>query len=381
MPELPEVETIRSILSKQVAGAKIADITVHYTGALNGINVYQLVDGLVGAIILNVERRGKFFQFNLDKGQLVIHLRLNGMLHVSDSEEKPKYPIVDFILTDGRVLHLCDPRKFAKVSFIPIGSDDTISGVHKLGIEPFDKKLTVEYLKNRWKLKSGTVKEALLEQSTIAGFGNIYSDELLFYCGINPMKRCMSLTDRNYEDIVKAIPDIMIHAIAMNNVSEGEYEKIRNHEFGANRQLRVYGRDYEPCMICGTKIESTQIGGRTSRFCPACQHKVKFVDKEVTPDMLATVAKYIGARIEADGKFDPGEVPSNLCFLVDTTSITWEHFVWCAYKYVMTEDAVSVSDQRLGVWRKDKVLAIYNMNDSHFSIGISWLKSQKWRES
>lgn len=380
MPELPEVETIRKIICKQVQGAVISDICIYNKNSLDNIRVNTFVDGVAGSTIVNIERRGKYFIFNLSSGTMVIHLRLNGMLHVDESKDMPKYGIMSFILSDGRVLHLCDARKFAKVSFIPKGVEDTVSGIHKLGIEPFDRELTIDYLKRYWRFKSGTVKEALMEQDVIAGFGNLYSDDILFYCGIYPMKRCINLTDSNYADLVKTIPDIMMNAIMMNNVQEEDYVKIRNHDFGASKHTWVYGRDGKPCRVCGTIIQSVKLGGRTCRYCPACQRRVKIVPDEVNSDMLFEVAKYIGICIESGLGFNPNDIPSGVFDLSDTINVSWEHFVWCVYKYIMTEDAFTVSDQRFGEWRRNKVLAIYNMNDSHFNTGINWIKSQRWRE-
>lgn len=381
MPELPEVETIRKIVGKQINGSKICDVKVYNAGSLVGVDKDSFVDNLRGRTIENIDRRGKYFIFNLDIGQMVLHLRLNGQLYVTDGTTPiSKYSLMTFLLTDGKMLHFDDQRKFGKVCFIPDGEEDRISGVHRLGIEPFDDGLTVGYLKKWWKHKTCSVKEALLDQDVIAGFGNLYSDDILFLCGIYPKKRCINLSDKNYEDLVKAIPDVMMRGIMVDNVSEEQYSKMRGKVFEGKVHAFMYGRAGQPCKACGTMIRSMKLGGRTCCYCPACQHTVKMIPNEVNPDVLGDVAKYIGSYIQQYGSFDSNLI---LCNYIDTSkseNLTWEEFVMCAYEYIMTEDAVSVSDQKFGEYRKQKSLALYNINNDSFTVGMLWIKTQKWRD-
>lgn len=373
MPELPEVETIKNIISKQVCNSTITDVRVSNVKSLEHISKETFVDGIKGSIIKSICRRGKYFIFDLNTGSLVIHLRMNGKLYVTGDNTSNSYEIATFSLMDGRVLHFDDQRKFAKMAFIPAGEVDTISGVSKLGLEPFDKNLTSDYLKKYWGYKPTTVKEALLEQDVIAGFGNFYSDDLLFICGIHPMKRCINLSDKNYDDLVKTIPEIMKWGIVMDRVTESEYAKLNIEGFEAKRNSYVYGRAGYSCRICGTRIQSMKVSGRTCCFCPSCQHRVKMVPEDVNPDILKEVAKYIGMYITTYGMYE-------FSLSGEMYEYTWEDFVLEVYKSIMTEDAIVMGDDKSGDSRAVRSHLILDGDESDFEIGLRWIKSQKWKE-
>lgn len=381
MPELPEVETIRTMLSKQIRNVKIVSVNVCNSRTIENIDKDLFVHGVTGSTVESISRRGKYFLFNLSSGTMVLHLRMDGQLYVDEYPQlTSSHTLIVFNLEDGRALHFDDQRRFAKAAFIPLGVEDEISGVSKLGLEPFDENLTADYLKRRWCTKTCSVKEALMDQSVVAGFGNFYSDDLLFLCGIYPKKRCINLSNKNYADLVRTMPELMTRAIMINNVTEDEYSKIRGHGFKARELSYVYGRAGNLCKSCGSVIRSMKLGGRTCSYCPSCQHTVKILKDEITPDVLLDVAKFIGSYIQLWGEYR-ADIVASTSETFEPSSMTWEEYVMFVYKDIMSEDAISVSDQRFGEWRKYKALAIANDNsNSSFEVGVKWLKSQRWRE-
>ncbi len=380
MPELPEVETIRRNISKKVCGEVIEDVNVLNIGAIENKDRNSFIQNVKGATINSIDRRGKYLIFNLNCGTMVLHLRLNGQLYVTDyNEAVSKYACITFYLSNSKVMHFDDMRKFAKASFIPVGENDIVSGVHRLGIEPFDAiNLSVDYLKRYWSHQTFTVKEALLNQDVIAGFGNFYSDEILFLCGINPNKRCINLTDKNYQDLVKCIPEIMEWGIRINAISEKDCGRVDRDGFNTRKESYVYGRAGQPCKVCGCRIVSTKLGGRTCCYCPACQMRVKIIRSDVDPDMLADVAKFIGTCIKQCGSFDVSIIYSEEN--PNISAIRWEDFVRSAYKYIMSEQAISIVDDPSGDSRVQHSIIVKNISDDNFDVGINWIRSQAWKE-
>lgn len=373
MPELPEVESIRRVISKQVCNTEIKDVVVFNNRTLEHITTDNFIDSVKGSTINRIDRRGKYLIFRLSAGKMVIHLRMHGMLYVTENSNYANgYDVVSFVLSDNKILHLEDFRKFAKVYFIPSGVEDKTSGVHRLGLEPFDIRLTADYLKSRWKYSTKSIKETLLDQDVVAGIGNFYSDDILFLCGIYPKKRCINLSDKNYEDLAKTIPDVMQWGIDYNIATQDSKSKVHGRGFSAKDHSYVYGRAGKMCRICRTPINSYKFGSRTCCFCPSCQRRVKIIPNEVSPALLCEVAQYIGSYIQLNKK--------DYWTPYKTSDFTWEEFVLREYSNIMTEDCIRIGDQCEGKFRQDRILVFNNMSDSSFQVGIDWIKSQKWKE-
>lgn len=380
MPELPEVETIRIIVQKQVRGLTINSVDVHNSCSLNRICEDDFVVAVTGSVIRSIDRRGKYFIFNLSSGTMVLHLRMDGQLYVvNDADHANRYTLLSFNLSDGSVLRFDDKRKFAKASFIPDGVEDTVSGVSKLGLEPFGSNLTAEYLRKKWRSSFTTIKEALLDQTIIAGFGNFYSDDLLFICGINPKKKCAGLTVHNYESIAKMAPKVIDWGISLDRVTEEEYTKIGEHGFNAKNHSYVYGRSGMPCKVCGDTIRSFKFGGgRTCCYCPSCQHTVKFLSNDLNSDMFDMVLRYIGSWIRQFSKFETYFILSNKYDTSGPETIRWDNFVMCVYESIMTEDVVSIEHDSSWGFRMLRARAIGSMSDVDREEGLVWLKSKNW---
>ena len=192
MPELPEVETIRRVLlpylkNAVIESARVDDAAIAYPSPARFVELVE------GQKIKDIERRGKFLRFVLKNGVMTLHLRMTGCLTlVPQGTPDPPHLRAVFFLSSGRRLNFEDVRRFGRLWFTPAGEAD-VSGAEKLGIEPFDGALTVEFLAEKCKNRKRTVKQLLLDQGVIAGIGNIYSDEILFSAGIRPDRTGASL--------------------------------------------------------------------------------------------------------------------------------------------------------------------------------------------
>ena len=148
-----------------------------------------------------------------------------------------------------------------------------MTGVDKLGLEPSDKSLTAKYLKSKLACRAKAVKEMLLDQTIVAGIGNIYADEILFATGIHPEQKCSELRDTDWRKLAKAIPDVIAWGIETNKITPEDYLACEGASYRNTPLLKVYGRGGQPCLKCGRLLERITVGGRSSCFCPACQRK------------------------------------------------------------------------------------------------------------
>ena len=193
MPELPEVETIRRVLEPQVKGREILQVTVENPSVIFHPAADAFCGLLRGEVISSMSRRGKFLRMHMKSGgSLVLHLRMTGCLLVTPSGYPlEKHTHVVFQLSGGNELRFSDVRRFGRIWFLQNGEEDTYSGMDRLGLEPFDAACDAAYLKARFGKRKKAIKECLLEQSGVAGIGNIYSDEILFRGAVQPLSAYM----------------------------------------------------------------------------------------------------------------------------------------------------------------------------------------------
>jgi len=273
MPELPEVETVRRVLEPQLRGRKISSLTVIRPIVLAHPEPEVFRRNIEGAEIETLDRRGKFLLFRLANGDtLTGHLRMTGQLLVMRSEEPvEKHTHVIFTLDNGCGLRFIDSRRFGRFWLIRNGETDTFSGIGRLGIEPFDERLTAAYLHERLGRRRVAVKECLLDQHVIAGIGNIYSDEILFAARIHPARKANLLSKRDWKTLAEIIPPLMSFFVEKNDISPEDYLTGKGQDYRNTPYLNVYGHEDDPCICCGTLLKRTVIGGRSSCFCPQCQ--------------------------------------------------------------------------------------------------------------
>ena len=269
MPELPEVETVRRILEEKMVGRTIEDIDIYYNRIIQNQEPKDFIDALKGKQIIGFKRHGKYLIFCLsDDIYLVSHLRMEGKYYIKDiNEPKEKHEHIIFYLDNNLTLRYHDTRKFGTME---IKNKDNLYSTHPLndlgpdGISNID----FNYLKEALN-KKRPIKELLLDQSIIAGIGNIYADEICFKAKLNPTHLGSNLTDENINDIIKYTKDILLQSISDGGTTIRSYTS----------QLGVTGRfqqhlcihTLENCSICGAKVEKIRVGGRGTYYCPNCQ--------------------------------------------------------------------------------------------------------------
>lgn len=276
MPELPEVETIirnlrRGCLQDGSAGVSLIGQTVHsahlfWNRSLSSPSAAEFLQRLPGQTVNDLTRRGKFLVFGLSQDYLLIHLRMSGDLRLETAGESPalrKHDRLVLVFESGLRLIFHDPRKFGRIWLV----QDPATVLGGLGPEPLDEDFTVESLYDRLQARRRALKPLLLDQSFLAGLGNIYTDEALHLAGLHPNRISSSISREESGRLWNAIRTVLEEGIRRNGASidwvyrGGEYQ---NH-------FRVYGRAGEACSVCGTPVQRLVVGQRGTYICPHCQ--------------------------------------------------------------------------------------------------------------
>jgi formamidopyrimidine-DNA glycosylase len=271
MPELPEVHTIVRTMRPRLVGRRIVEFEARWPRQVRP-DVPSVRDGIVGCTIRNLTRRGKFIVFHLhDGGFLLVHLRMSGRLEWSQPRTaEPPHVRAAWGLEDGNRLLLCDARKFGRILYTRDLSDVT----GRLGVEPLSSTFTPRRLARLLHTRARQLKPLLLDQSVIAGLGNIYTDEALFCAGLHPATRSDRLSTAQITALHGAIRQVLRTAIRRNGTSfDWIYPGGRMQD-----HLRVYGRAGEPCRRCGATIRTLRIAQRGTHFCPRCQRTSGRID-------------------------------------------------------------------------------------------------------
>ena len=270
MPELPEVETVKNGLIKQVKGKKITNIDVLYEGIIAYPTIKDFINNIKNQTINDIKRKGKILIFDLDDYYLTSHLRMEGKYFIKKNHEPlNKHDHVIFKLNTGEELRYNDTRKFGKMHLVKKNELDK-TPIGKLGKEPWDDDLTISYLKAKLN-KHKSIKTLLLDQSIITGIGNIYADEILFSSRINPKTYGSSLTNKNLQDIIDNTRTILSKAIEMGGTTIHTYTSVNGITGLFQQELLVHGKEKQPCTVCNSKIIKTKINGRGTYYCPKCQ--------------------------------------------------------------------------------------------------------------
>lgn len=272
MPELPEIETVKRIIGPQVVGKRIESVSCDKKNLIGHPAAEEYEKGIIGSRIVGYDRRGKALILNLDNGTLVFRFGMTGqMLSVPADfpEEKHTHLVLHF--DDNTELRYIDQRMFGKTFFIRDGEEDEYSGIQRMGPEPFDKSLTGTYLRKKLGNRESSIKEVLLDQSVVAGIGNIWGDEILFRCKLCPEAPCNQISDGKWKLIASTIPEVMEFGIEKNEVTPEEYLEGMGRKYYDIDYLQAYGRKDMPCFVCRTKIVRSELGGRSSYWCPKCQ--------------------------------------------------------------------------------------------------------------
>ena len=272
MPELPEVETVRSTLYNLILNRKIKSIDVYYTKIIKDDSLTDFIKKLVGRTLLDIKRKGKYLIFIFEDIALISHLRMEGKYFIKNqSEDIEKHEHIIFNFTDGTSLRYYDVRKFGTMNLRKLDEIYTTNPLKKLGPEPFYKLITVEYLKTKLHKKHVATKTCLLNQQIFAGLGNIYVDEVLFLSKINPKLLAYKLADKDYKNIIDNSVKVLTKAIALGGTTIRSYTSSLGVTGRFQNELNVHMKQGEPCPICQTLIEKTRVNGRGTYFCHKCQ--------------------------------------------------------------------------------------------------------------
>ncbi|GAC1566523.1 MAG: bifunctional DNA-formamidopyrimidine glycosylase/DNA-(apurinic or apyrimidinic site) lyase [Ktedonobacteraceae bacterium] len=305
MPELPEVEYTARQLRTAIVGATIEDAQVFWERTIGHPELPDFLAEIVGRRILAVRRRGKYLILDLS-GELIltIHRRMTGNLlllpagweidtclresdpaawntrgpsfsreaYATGEEINPahlSYCRVCFNLSDRRRLLYTDPRKFGRIELWP--REREAEALEGLGVEPLSNEFTVERLMHNLSGRKSVMKRVLLDQEVIAGLGNIYADEALYYAAIHPLRPARSLSEDEVRLLHEGIVSVLTLGIEHGGTSFSEYRDLWG-EAGENyNHVRIYQQDGKPCARCGTPIERIVVGQRSTHYCPACQ--------------------------------------------------------------------------------------------------------------
>lgn len=264
MPELPEVETIARGIRSELVGRTIVSADLLWARTLATPSARQFKQRIAGQKVRDVTRRAKYLDIVLTDYHLLIHLRMSGDIIIRQHESKSeKHDRLVLHLSNKKLLAFNDTRKFGRVWF----TDEPETIFAKLGPEPLGAEFTPQWMYENLRRRKRQLKPLLLDQTFLAGVGNIYADESLHTAKLHPLGLSNAVSRKQAEALCEAIRSVLQEGIRRNGASidwvyrGGEYQ---NH-------FRVYDREGEPCPICGTKIQKFTVGQRGTHVCPKCQ--------------------------------------------------------------------------------------------------------------
>ncbi|MEL6940677.1 MAG: DNA-formamidopyrimidine glycosylase [Cyanobacteria bacterium J06598_1] len=290
MPELPEVETVRRglnrvSLNQPVRGGEVRLArTIAYPELAD-----NFLKGVSGTQIDGWHRRGKYLMAKLthptqtskrdpanqsSAGWLGVHLRMTGqLLWVSQQEPVQTHCRVRLFLDDNRELRYVDQRTFGRLWWVPPEMElaSVMTGLQRLGPEPFSEEFSVEYLIGALKGRKRPIKNALLDQKLVAGIGNIYADEALFLSGIRPTVMCDRLTKKRIAPLHAAIREVLHTSIESGGTTFSDFRDVHGTNGNYGGVAWVYDREDEPCRKCDRAITRIKLAGRSAHYCATCQ--------------------------------------------------------------------------------------------------------------
>ena len=282
MPELPEVETVRRGIEARAVGRRISRVEVGRERTVRRFGRESLIAGLTGTTIVAANRRGKYLLCPLDSGEeMMIHLRMSGrVLFAPIGSERPAHSHVVLHLDplngeEPCEMRFIDPRTFGEVLvFDPAHASEQVPELARLGPDPLVDEFTPEVLAARLRGKRGNLKATLLDQSVVAGIGNIYADEILHRAGLRWSRVPGTLRRATVERLHVAIAEVLAEAVLAggSTLDDTQYVDAFGEEGWFQTQHRVYGRAGEPCLTCRkARISRTTVAGRTTCYCRVCQ--------------------------------------------------------------------------------------------------------------
>ena len=273
MPELPEVETVRSRIAPALEGREFARVEILDPRLTRPADPVAVASRLEGERVESVERRGKYVVVRFESGSvLLIHLRMTGsLIYVPGgvTGHDPHRRAVVTLDNESDVVYR-DVRRFG--TWLVLEPDEVEPYLAaRLGSEPLERPFTARVLAARLAGRRAPVKAAILDQRTVAGLGNIYADEALWRARIHPLRPAGSLTEPEVRRLHQGIRRALEAGIARQGATLRDYRRPDGRPGSMQKEFKVYGRDGEPCPRCRTTIAKTRAGGRGTWFCPGCQ--------------------------------------------------------------------------------------------------------------
>jgi len=288
LPELPEVETVRRGLANRLDQFVINELEVCRDRAIaspGGTDCF--LSGLIGCRVGNWSRRGKYLYSELHRpqssdhksievraGYWGVHLRMTGQFQwIEQGTSACKHTRVRLWNSQGQELRFVDVRSFAEMWWVPpgIALDSIITGLKKLGPEPFSQDFNTQYLNDRLSGSIRSIKAALLDQSIVAGVGNIYADESLFAAGILPHTAAGDLNHSQLDKLRECLVKILNLSIGAGGTTFSDFRDLEGVNGNYGGQAAVYRRTGQACSQCGSPIKRSKLAGRSTHWCPSCQ--------------------------------------------------------------------------------------------------------------
>jgi formamidopyrimidine-DNA glycosylase len=273
VPELPEVETTRRGIERHLVGRRVSGWCVRNAALRWPVD---LPTELAGQRVARVERRAKYLLIRLETGSLILHLGMSGSLRVLPLGTPPlKHDHLDLELDSDRLLRLNDPRRFGSVHWHPAGAPEHWL-LSSLGVEPLSDAFSGAYLKRSARRRQVHVKNFLMDGRVVVGVGNIYANEALFLAGIRPTVRAARVTLAGYQSLAEAVKSVLAQAIDLGGTTLRDFVNEDGQPGYFRQSLLVYGREGQPCRICGSVLTGLRVGQRATVFCRKCQRAQGF---------------------------------------------------------------------------------------------------------
>jgi formamidopyrimidine-DNA glycosylase len=271
LPELPEVETIRAQLAPRVEGRHLVSLEIADPRWCAPLDTAEVEAAVSGSRIEELGRRGKYLVWHLDGDvHLIMHLRMTGTLLLDPRPDTP-YARVRFALDDGAVLRFCDPRRFGTGELARSSQELAAFFAARLGVEPLGPEFTAAALRERAQGRRAPVKAFLLDQTTVAGVGNIYADEALFRARIHPLRPAGALKPAQLAALRDAVVDALNAGIAAGGATIDDFRHADGVMGAFQDEFLVHRRGGEPCPSCGRAVRKMVVGGRGTYVCERCQ--------------------------------------------------------------------------------------------------------------
>jgi len=273
MPELPEVETVRRGLEKLILGKKISNIDIRYPKMIK-TDLHEFQKEMPGQVILSMGRRGKYLLFYLSDKVLISHLRMEGKyFYYPDQVPERKHAHILIHFEDGGTLVYEDVRKFGTMELLAPKLLEAYFVTKKLGPEPTEQDFDLARLKLALKKSKKPIKSHLLDQTLVAGLGNIYVDEVLWRAKVHPSRHSNSLTAKEARKVHDETIKVLGQAVEKGGSTIRSYTNAFGEDGTMQEFHQVYDKAGQACSRCGSTIEKIQLGGRGTYFCPKCQRR------------------------------------------------------------------------------------------------------------